>query len=92
MTIALIILFALPAAITLGCFKKESVDGQIDVLSTMPSVKTLHSLLAWYFVGFVGIICYSLVGVVFFKIIFGKSSVILPTLGLAFMGISLGKK
>lgn len=92
MTIALIILFVIPAAITLGCFKKESIDGQLDVLSTIPWVKTVHSFEAWYAVAFCGVATYGVLGYIFFRLILVKSSAFMPILGLLFMGISLGKK
>ena len=91
MTIALIILFVIPSAIALGCLKQEATNGQLDVLSTIPYVKSIHSVIAWNAVGLCGIFTYGITGMIFFKLILVKSSLLIPIVGLSLMGISLGK-
>lgn len=91
MTIALIVFFTLPTAIALGEFKREWEEGQLDMLSTLPSVCILHSAVAWCGVAAVGVAVLALLGLLFFHTILVKSNILIPILGLVLMSFSLGK-
>jgi hypothetical protein len=91
MTIALILFFTLPGAISLGSFKREWTDGQLDVLSTMPEVSILHSMMAWCLMTVLGAVLFGVLGFFFFNIILSTGRASIVVLGLMLLAISLGK-
>lgn len=90
MTIALTVLFSLPAAVVIGNFQREILEGHIDMLSTLPNITALHSLLAWCVASWYWLMALSFCTVLFFHGIFQYCNPLLPSLALCLLGISLG--
>ncbi|RYG60308.1 hypothetical protein EON64_19400, partial [archaeon] len=89
MTIALVVLFALPAALTISSYRREVQGGQLDSLATF-LVLRITSLNAWLAT------CTALSGLLamatylFFLATLQHSNALVPTLSLLLTGINMG--
>jgi hypothetical protein len=88
----LIVLFSLPAAITAGYFRNEVLNGQLDILSTIPLLKTYHSALAWCICAWIWILFLYMTCWVFFSLTLVHTSAVVVAVHLALSGACLGLK
>jgi ABC-type multidrug transport system ATPase subunit len=88
-TTCLIIYFCIPAALVGGKLSQELRLGHIEVLSTLPGVRVMHSALAWCVGCWAMVLLWAVAAVVFFNIVLVGCNALIPTLTLLLLGMSL---
>lgn len=90
-SIGLILFFSLPAAITAGEYCRERAIGLLDVLSTLPGVRRVHSLAGWCMAGALWAGLCALLAWAFFAAVLKHTSPLLPAVTLLLLGLTLCK-
>jgi hypothetical protein len=90
LTVGLVLFFAIPSAICGGYYRKEVGGGQLDVLSTLPGVRNIHSAIAWCICSTLITILIFAIAWLFFSAVGLKSPSLLPAITLLLLGSALG--
>ena len=89
-TTALILFFSIPAAVVAGTFSREVSGGQLDILSSLPGVRVVHSAIAWCLCGACWLTISFLISLLFFWNVLRYSDPLVPAINLMLCGIALG--
>lgn len=73
-----------------SCFR-ERATGLIDVLSTLPNVRGVHSTFAWCLCGACWVLLSTMISLVFFYAVLLHTPALLPALTLGLLGVVLCK-
>lgn len=88
-TTALIVYFSIPAALAGGKFSNELKLGHIEMLSTIPGVRLMHSALAWCICVAAMLGIWGLAVFLFFSVTLNFCTVFIPVINLFLLGVAL---
>ena len=88
-TTCLILYFSIPAALAGGSFSTELRQGRIEVLSTLPGVRVMHSALAWCLCVWHILVFWAVATALFFYFVLWHCNVLIPTVNLVLLGAAL---
>lgn len=89
LTIGVVLLFSIPAAVIGEAYREEYNNGQLDILSTIKNIYHFHSAAAWIISGCVWLSMLFIGSLIFFSMTLIHSYPLLPSTCLLMSGISL---
>lgn len=89
MTTCLVVYFCIPAVIVASRLSSEIKNGQIEILSTLPGVRIMHSAIAWCLCVVRILALWFGATLIFFYIVLESSDALIPAVNLLLLGLSL---